>query len=111
MQGIIAIWSGAIVDIPGGWYLCDGSNDTPDLRDRFVLGASATQPPGTMGGSATHTHSFTLNNHTHTITGVGDLGAGTDYGLTTTSSGGSGTTGTGSNYPPYYALAYIIKSL
>ena len=111
MQGIIAIWSGAIVDIPAGWYLCDGTNGTPDLRDRFVLCCSGTNPPGTTGGSATHTHSFTLNNHTHTITGGGDLGSGTDYGLTTTSSGGSGTTGTGSNYPPYYALAYIIKSL
>lgn len=111
MQGIIAIWSGAIVDIPAGWLLCDGTNDTPDLRDKFVIAASATRPVGSTGGSTTHTHTFTLNNHTHTITGVGDLGAGTDFGLVTTSSGGSGTTDGGTYLPPYYALAYIIKTL
>ena len=37
--GGIILWSGATNDIPTGWALCDGQNGTPDLRDRFVLGA------------------------------------------------------------------------
>lgn len=36
---MIVIWSGAIVDIPAGWVLCDGNNDTPDLRGKVVIGA------------------------------------------------------------------------
>ena len=37
-SGGIIIWSGAANAIPSGWYLCDGSNNTPDLRGRFVVG-------------------------------------------------------------------------
>jgi len=37
--GTIKIWSGAVADIRLGWQLCDGSNGTPDLREKFVLGA------------------------------------------------------------------------
>merc|ERR1719362_2207293 len=36
--GTIVMWSGSIQNIPNGWKLCDGSNNTPDLRDRFILG-------------------------------------------------------------------------
>lgn len=42
MQNIIVIWSGAVVDIPAGWALCDGNNNTPDLRDKIVVGAGLT---------------------------------------------------------------------
>lgn len=45
MKGIICIWAGAIVDIPSGWSLCDGSGGRPDLRDRFVIGAGSTYNP------------------------------------------------------------------
>jgi len=45
LKGIIVIWGGAIVDIPAGWGLCDGSNGKPDLRDRFVIGAGSTYNP------------------------------------------------------------------
>jgi hypothetical protein len=38
-QGGIIMWSGAIASIPATWFLCDGTNGTPDLRDRFVIGA------------------------------------------------------------------------
>ena len=41
-SGFIGIWSGAANAIPSGWYLCDGSNSTPDLRSRFIVGASAS---------------------------------------------------------------------
>jgi microcystin-dependent protein len=37
--GTIVMWSGEIGEIPDGWTLCDGTNDTPDLRARFVVGA------------------------------------------------------------------------
>ncbi len=45
MKSIIVLWSGAVVDIPAGWALCDGNNGTPDLRDRFVIGAGGTWAP------------------------------------------------------------------
>lgn len=45
MKNIICLWSGAVVDIPAGWALCNGSNGTPDLRDRFVIGAGSTYNP------------------------------------------------------------------
>jgi len=70
-SGIIAMWAGLISAIPSGWVLCDGANGTPDLRDRFVKGASAAQEAGGTGGSATHTHA----NHaalSHSGAGVGD---------------------------------------
>lgn len=38
-KGIITMWSGSIAAIPSGWVLCDGTNGTPDLRDRFIVGA------------------------------------------------------------------------
>ena len=37
--GFIGMWSGSAETIPTGWALCDGTNGTPDLTDRFILGA------------------------------------------------------------------------
>lgn len=51
--GSIIIWSGAVANIPVGFALCDGNNGTPDLRSKFVYGASPDVAPGTEGGSAT----------------------------------------------------------
>jgi len=45
MKGIVCLWGGAIIDIPAGWLLCDGNNGTPDLRDKFVIGAGNTYNP------------------------------------------------------------------
>ena len=39
VTGMIIIWNGAANAIPSGWVLCNGSNSTPDLRDKFVIGA------------------------------------------------------------------------
>ena len=55
-RGVIVMWSGTLASIPSGWALCNGSNGTPDLRDRFVYGASANENPGAKGGSDSHTH-------------------------------------------------------
>lgn len=50
------MWHGLICDIPNGWALCDGQNGTPDLRDRFVIGAPNGIDPGTPGGTTAHRH-------------------------------------------------------
>lgn len=90
-KGIISMWYGSVASIPTGWTLCNGSNNTPDLRERFVVGAggnNTTNATGTLntsgynvndaGGKDTvklstaqmpsHTHSI---NHGHTINDPG----------------------------------------
>lgn len=54
-SGLIAIWKGSTSTIPDGWVLCDGQNGTPDLRDKFVLGAGNLYEVGNTGGETTHT--------------------------------------------------------
>lgn len=76
-SGGIIIWSGASTAIPSGWRLCDGTNSTPDLRNRFIVGAGSTYAVGATGGSTdaitvahTHTYSGTtdgIGNHTHSF--------------------------------------------
>lgn len=80
--GGIIMWSGPSTSIPSGWLLCDGTLGTPDLRNKFIIGATASSgslPPGTSGGATTkttslsgaHTHSAVINasgEHTHAIT-------------------------------------------
>jgi len=109
-SGIILIWSGAIVDIPAGYFLCNGSNGTPDLRDKFVVGAGSTYNPNDTGGALTHTHDFTSDGHFHSAAGIPGFAVGTDIGTDTTVDVDTGTTDATSNLPPYYALAYIMKS-
>ena len=48
--GGIIMWSGSIGSIPSGYYICDGNNGTPDLRDRFVVGSGNTYAVGNTGG-------------------------------------------------------------
>lgn len=54
------MFSGNIHNIPDGYLLCDGSNGTPDLRDRFVLGCSNGNKTGSKGGHNTHSHNVTI---------------------------------------------------
>ena len=71
--GGIIIWSGSTGSIPSGWLLCDGTNGTPDLRDRFIVGAGNSYAVNATGGSTdaivvTHTHTGTTasnGEHTH----------------------------------------------
>lgn len=67
-SGLIVIWSGSIASIPSGWYLCNGSNGTPDLRDKWVLGAGSTYSVGASGGSATNVSTDTINVANHQLT-------------------------------------------
>jgi microcystin-dependent protein len=70
--GIITLWSGSVATIPSGWALCNGSSGTPDLRNRFVVGAGSTYSVDATGGSATSTlTSNELPAHTHVITTTG----------------------------------------
>ena len=96
-SGGIIMWSGTIASIPSGWYFCNGSNGTPDLRDRFIIGASAdnggaaktnittayTQTGGTKDAvvvSHTHTASSSSSvsdpSHTHYSYGSGAFNGG-----------------------------------
>jgi hypothetical protein len=62
--GGIILWSGSVASIPSGWALCNGSNGTPDLRNRFVVGAGSTYAVAATGGSA----DAIVVSHTHTAT-------------------------------------------
>ena len=50
-KGMIMLWSGAHISIPGGWVICNGSNGTPNLQDRFVVGAGNTYSVNSIGGN------------------------------------------------------------
>jgi hypothetical protein len=136
--GMIMIWSGSVGSIPTGWTLCNGSNSTPDLRDKFVIGAGSSYAVGGTGGSAnavvvshTHTATVTDSGHTHSLTawhgaaspgqgGGADSGqrlssntavtsASSTTGITVANST-EGVSGNNANLPPYYALCYIMKT-
>lgn len=137
-SGGIIIWSGSTGSIPATWYLCDGTNGTPDLRDRFIVGAGNTYAVNATGGSAnavvvSHTHTATSvvtdpghahsyqtsvlspNNAAGSIPDYIQVGSGTTGSNTTgitvaTTVATAGVSGTNANLPPYYALAYIMKA-
>ena len=133
--GGIIMWSGAVANIPSGWSLCNGSNNTPNLQDKFVVGAGSTYNPTDNGGSAdavlvTHSHTANVNDpgHKHTA-GAADGNVNnqpsspfqkTEDGRenvieTDTATTGvsvaittEGVSGVNKNLPPYFALAYIM---
>jgi microcystin-dependent protein len=151
VTGMIMMWSGTIATIPSGWVLCDGNNSTPDLRNRFIIGAnaddagvaktnvtgSATQTGGTKDAIVvSHTHTATVTDPGHTHTSTLNVWRGSNSGNTGAAWGGGdrqdatnvvgtsnsrvtsitvansteGSSGTNQNLPPYYALAFIMKS-
>jgi microcystin-dependent protein len=74
-SGVIMMWSGSIGSIPAGFLLCNGASGTPDLRDRFVVGAGSTYSPGNTGGANTVTLTTAqLPSHAHSISGSGNTG-------------------------------------
>jgi microcystin-dependent protein len=71
-SGGIIMWSGSIASIPLGWLLCNGTSGTPDLRDRFIVGAGSTYAVNATGGFATYSLSTAqLPSHTHSISASG----------------------------------------
>ncbi len=109
-EGLIVMWSGALDTIPDGWALCDGTQGTPDLTDKFVIGADAGLPPDSEGGSDDHSHSVTTSAHSHTIAVGANLAAGATYAQQTDPASPTGSTNLQDHIPPYYALAYIMKT-
>jgi microcystin-dependent protein len=72
-SGGIIMWSGSVASVPAGWFLCDGTNSTPDLRNRFIVGAGDTYAVAATGGAASVTLTEAqLPAHTH---GDGTLAA------------------------------------
>jgi len=130
--GGIIMWSGSIASIPTGWSLCNGTNGTPNLRDRFVVGAGSGYAVAATGGSAdavvvSHKHSITDPGHEHTFSSNNsDSGEGNtlndrsnlsntrtlisskeETGIEETDL--EGVDGANKNLPPYYALAFIMR--
>ena len=102
VTGMIVMWSGTIATIPSGWVLCDGTNSTPDLRDKFIIGArqdesstAKTNVTGSLtqtGGSkdaitVSHTHTASSAAHQHATIGYNGTGN-IPYGTTSGSSMG-----------------------
>jgi microcystin-dependent protein len=132
-KGIISMWAGSIA--PEGWALCDGTNGTPDLRSRFVVGAgipastssNLTQYAiGTTGGLEStrllianlpaHTHALPLDNACFKNGGCDNRRAlnfsGGEAVESSNKTNMTGSIGGGTQFdirPPFYALAYIMK--
>ena len=138
-SGVVVSWYGDKVNVPSGWAICDGTNGTPDLRDRFIVGAGNSYSLKATGGANTvsltadqngaHNHDGNLNistdshNQSYTI-GYGNLahlqninissGGSGEYSLRgiTSISATTASSGKGAaheNRPPYYALYFIMK--
>ena len=127
-SGVIVMWSGAVDAVPNGWLLCNGKNGTPDLTDRFIVGAGGGYAVGLRGGSASNTisdHAHTIandspptSNASPSVVGVDQDGNNPwvtqDHNHTVNAHNHGGGTGPGGsttldNRPPYYALAFIMK--
>ena len=137
--GMILLWSGSTGSIPAGFYLCNGSNGTPDLRDRFIVGAGGSYSVAQTGGSADsivvshnhtatsvvtdpgHAHSYNTNSATGLVSGgsspptmMSPTSQTTGTAVTSitvaTTNVAAGVSGTGANNPLYYALAYIMAA-
>jgi len=122
--GTILMWSGATTNVPQGWKLCNGTNGTPDLRDRFIVGAGLGYAVGVTGGEATHkltvaemprhNHDFTVIKKFATSWADSYLTCGQDSRDQDYTGGTGWITYTGGgqpheNRPPYYALCFIMK--
>ena len=109
-SGLICMWSGSV--IPTGWYLCDGTNGTPDLRDKFIVGSGNSYTIGATGGSDTVTLTTAqMPAHTHTGT-TASVTVTKSYSTVSTSPTSSGkekypclgASGTGSGYDGSYPI-------
>jgi len=109
-SGMILLWYGSIASIPAGFALCNGSNGTPDLRNKFIVcakqddgGVAKSDITGSLlqsGGGQSHTHTVSIS--------LGAAGMDVEGGIGFSSTS-SGNTGTALPIPVFYALAYIMK--
>jgi hypothetical protein len=126
--GMIMMWAGAVSQIPAGWVLCDGGNGTPNLRDRFIVGAGSGYGVGATGGAnEVQLLKRHMPRHSHKSANTSNQIAG--HGWPTRVAGGNqnsidtngvvtsfndliseeGEDVPHENRPPYYALCYIMK--
>ncbi len=119
-KGGIIMWSGEVTAIPAGWILCDGKNNTPDLADRFVLGAGGKYKKGDKGGQEKvaltvaelppHKHGFRYGWAEAGGTYWKNIMRNEDLGSSRTTDDCIGCKAQPhENMPPYFALAYIMK--
>jgi len=109
MKGIIFLWYGSILSIPEGWALCDGTQGTPDMNYKFLLGAGTTYNPGDKTTTWSHYHNFTGDGHMHDIGPAERILAGDKKLAGTSSDPAAGRTNYTHAFPPYHALCYIMK--
>ena len=128
--GGIIMWSGTQdkLNTYSNWKLCDGNNGTPDLRDRFIVGASSynafeekwkTGIEGTAkqtGGSKDavvvshkHTWQYTQDTDSQFVSGLDINWTTNGDSMSEHSTSTDGVDGTNNNLPPYYSLAYIMR--
>jgi hypothetical protein len=123
--GGIILWSGSIASIPSGYAICDGTGGTPDLRDRFVVGAGSAYSVGATGGATSVTPAGTLSADAsgvevddHDFSFEVDSGSGgyasdgqaVSHAVSDPTHSHTFTGSSQENRPPYYALAYIMRT-
>lgn len=107
-RGTILGWSGSVAAIPSTFRLCDGTRTTPDLRDRFIVGAGSGYAPANVGGSFVHVHPMLSALHMHGIAGGADIVSGIGFENLAPATKASGISEQNSNVLPYYALAFVM---
>ncbi len=135
--GTIVIWTGLLSNIPDRWQLCDGTNGTPNLIARFVLGAPDGINAGAIGGQdqvvlstgelPSHNHSLSgSTNHNHQVNITEPSGGGPfksgfqeanqnqgsftwDQRSTGITIQNTGNNGQHENRPPFFEVAYIQR--
>lgn len=95
--GSVIMWYGLLANIPTGWQICDGTNGTPDMRDRFPVGAGTSYALNDTGGANSVTLDVTqIPSHAHTGSSATESIAHThDFSVTSGLSGAHDHTGTG----------------
>jgi len=108
--GGIGLWYGSVGTIPNNHQLCDGTNGTPDLRDKIPVGAGNTYNPGAQGGNVTHAHTMQSDAHIHYLNTTPDVIAiGANIRDNTRSKYLTGTALAENSLPPYKSLCYIQR--
>lgn len=84
-SGMVTMWAGLVANIPVGWALCNGTNGTPNLTDRFIMGAITDETINKTGGQnevvlteaqmPAHTHTGNTNSAGSHIHGQSASGA------------------------------------
>jgi hypothetical protein len=112
LRGFIFWWFGELAAIPYGWAKCDGTNGTPDLQNRGIIGAGGDLAVGATGTGVTHTHNIDSANHNHILSTWTSITSGDEaYSQYTSSANVTGSAASGGLRPPFYFLWPIMQIL